>query len=323
LKISDETKVGIMAAFGIAIMIIGYSFLKGNNIFDKSVKLYAVYDRVDGLTKSSAVVVNGYGVGRIGNITMRPDGKLVAEIKITDETVRIPKNSTAKLVSLDFLGTRAVQIIFADEVNGYVVTGDTLVSALEPKLADMVNEQIAPLKTKAEGLISSIDTVMSVVQGILGNNSINNSLTNVESATARFSILAKHVDSLLLSEMQSIQGIIRNLEGVLAIVKRNGDNLDSTFANLNHLTGSLAESDIKGMITTLDSTLNEAKLLLKQINEGEGTVGLLIHDRTVYDNLEKATIDLDSLLLDFKESPGRYIHFSVFGRSDKPKTPKK
>lgn len=323
MKISDETKVGIMAAFGIAIMIIGYSFLKGNNVFDKSIKVYALYDRIDGLTQSSTVIINGYGIGRVGKIQIQPDGKLLTEIKITDESVRIPKNSTAKLVSLDFLGTRAIQIIMADEANGYVQTGDTLIGALEPKLADMVNEQIAPLKTKAEGLISSIDTVMNVVQGILGNNSINNSLTNVESATAKFALLAKHVDSLLLSEMQSIQGIIRNLEGVLAIVERNGDNLDSTFTNLNHLTGSLAQADIGGMINTIDSTLNQAKILLKQVNEGEGTVGLLLKDRTVYDNLEKATADLDSLLLDFKESPGRYIHFSVFGRSDKPKTPKK
>lgn len=313
-----------MAAFGITIMIIGYSFLKGNNVFDKSVKIYAVYERIDGLTQSSSVVVNGYGIGRVGKIHMMPDGKLLTEIKITDETVRIPKNATAKLVSLDIMGTRAIQIVLPEDVSaGYIETGDTLISALEPKLADMVNEQIAPLKTKAEGLISSVDTVMTVVQGILGNNSINNSLSNVESATAKFAILAQHIDSLLLSEMQSIQGIIRHLEGVLAIVERNGENLDSTFTNLNHLTGTLADSDISGMINTIDSTLNQAKTLLETINEGEGTVGLLLKDRTIYDNLDKATKDLDSLLIDFNESPGRYIHFSVFGRSDKPKEEKK
>lgn len=323
MKVSDETKVGIMAFFGIAILILGYSFLKGNNLFDKSLKVYAVYERIDGLNPSSAVVVNGFNVGRVGKITMLPDGKILTEIKITEDNVRIPKLSTAKLVSLDIMGTRAVQIILAPPANGYIETGDTLVAALEPKLADMVNEQIAPLKFKAESLISSVDTVMAVVEGILKNNSINNSLSNVESATAKFSTLAGHIDSLLLTEMASIQGIIRNLEGVLAIIERNGDNLDSTFTNLNHLTGSLAETDIAGLVNTIDSTLNEAKALLKQVNEGQGTIGLLMHDRQIYDNLEAATSSLDSLLVDVKNNPKRYVHFSVFGKSDKPKEEKK
>lgn len=323
MKISDETKVGIMAFFGIAIMIMGYSFLKGNNLFDKSIKVYATYKSIDGLNPSSIVILNGFPVGRVGKITMQPNGELLAEIKITEENVRIPKKSTAKLVSLDLMGTRAVQIFMADASNGYIESGDTLIGDTELKLAEMVNEQIAPLKYKAEGLISSIDTVMTVVEGILKSNSINNSLSNVESATAKFSLLAGHVDSLLLSEMASIQGIIRNLENVLAIIERNGSNLDTTFTNINHLSGSLAEADIKGMITTIDSTLNAAKVLLKQINEGEGTIGLLLRDRSVYDNLDSATASLDSLLVDFKNHPKRYVHFSVFGKSDKPEKSKK
>lgn len=306
-----------MAAFGLAILVLGYSFLKGNNVFDKTLKVYAVYERVNGLTSSSAIQLNGYNVGRVGSIIMRPDGKLVVEFKITEENVLIPKGSTAKLVSLDIMGTRAVQLILGDPSKGYIEMNDTLLPDAELELKDMVNEQIAPLKTKAEGLISSIDTVMTVVQGILGNNSINNSLNNVESATARFALLASHVDSLLLTEMATIQGILRNFEGVLAIVERNGENLDSTFAHLNTLSGSLAASDIPTLIHTLDSTLAEAKLLLKTINEGEGTIGMALKDPTIYTNLEKATLSLDSLLVDFKEHPSRYIHFSVFGKKEK------
>lgn len=308
-----------MAAFGIAILILGYSFLKGNNLFDKSIKVFAIYERVDGLTTSSAVVVNGYNVGRVGKIEMRADGKLVAEIKISEKNIRIPKLSTAKLVSLDIMGTKALQIILADNANGYIETGDTLLADMEMKLQDMVSEQIAPLKLKAEGLISSVDTVMTVVEGILKNNSINNSLDNVESATAKFALLASHIDSLLLTEMATIQGILRSMEGVLAMVDRNGENFDSTFANLKTLTGSLAEADLAGLITTIDSTLNQAKLLLKQVNEGEGSIGLLLRDRAVYDNLEAATNSLDSLLVDVKQNPKRYVHFSVFGKSDKDK----
>ena len=319
MKITDETKVGIMAAFGIAILILGYSFLKGNNLFDKSIRVFAVYERVDGLTTSSAVVVNGYNVGRVGKIEMRADGKLVAEIKISEKNIRIPKESTAKLVSLDIMGTKALQIILADNANGYIESGDTLKADMEMKLQDMVSEQIAPLKLKAEGLISSVDTVMTVVEGILKNNSINNSLDNVESATAKFSLLASHIDSLLLAEMATIQAILRSMEGVLAMVDRNGENFDSTFAHLNTITGSLANADIAGMISTIDSTLNQAKLLLKQVNEGEGSIGLLLRDRAVYDNLEAATNSLDSLLIDVKENPKRYVHFSVFGKSDEDK----
>ncbi len=319
MKITDETKVGIMAAFGIAILIIGYSFLKGNNLFDKSITVYAVYSNVNGLTTSSAVVVNGYNVGRVGKIEMRADGNLVAEIKISEKNVRIPKFSTAKLVSLDIMGTKALDIKLGDAAAGFIETGDTLLADAELNLQDMVSEQIAPLKLKAEGLISSVDTVMAVVEGILKNNSINNSLNNVESATAKFSLLASHIDSLLLTEMATIQGILRGLEDVLAIVERNGENLDSTFTNLNHLTGSLAAADIPKLLNTIDSTLNHAKILLKTINEGEGTIGLLLHDRQIYDNLEAATQSLDSLLVDVKENPKRYVHFSVFSKSDKKK----
>ncbi|MCD6066849.1 MAG: Mammalian cell entry related domain protein [Bacteroidetes bacterium] len=321
-----EVKVGIVVLVAIGVFIYGFNFLRGHNIFNPQRKLYAVYPRIDGLQEANPLLLNGYKVGQVSKIELREkEGKydVLVTFFLTSD-VAIPKNSVAKVVSSDFLGSKAVELNLTKETM-LLQDGDYLIGDSEEDLKTSVDKRIAPLQKKAEALISSIDSVMQVVTQVLNADvrrnliasfeSIKNTITTLEHTTYK-------VDTLLSSQQYAIASIIQKVNSITSNIEQNNDKLSNVINNFSNISDSLAKANVKKTIEETNKALADANLLLAQINSGQGTMGKLIKNDSLYNNLNKSAEDLDKLVKDLRINPERYVHISVFGRKDrkKPKT---
>ncbi len=324
MKISKEFKIGLVVTIAIGLFIWGFNFLKGFNMFNKDYTLYAVYPKIDGLIEANPLLINGYKVGQINKISLTQDktGKYVVLVKfLLTEDVKIPKHSVARAVSSDLLGSKAVEIVYSDETE-FVKPGDTLVAESEEGLKTAVSKQLQPLQKKAEGLISSIDSVMVIVQYVLNDKTranLDKSFESIKKAIQSLEQTAYKLDDLMESEKAKISAILTKVNNLAGMLEKNTGKIDNIIGNLSNVSDSLAKSDLKKAIADADKTLAELNKLVAQINAGQGTLGKLAKNDSLYTNLNKSSEDLDKLLKDLRMNPERYIHFSVFGRKDKDK----
>lgn len=324
MKISKELKIGIVVTLSIGLFIWGFNFLKGFNLFSNNYELYAVYPKIDGLIEANPLLINGYKVGQINKISLTQDknGKYAVLVKfLLSEDVKIPKHSTAKAVSSDLLGSKAVEIIYSNETE-FVKSGDTLLAETEEGLKSAVSKQLSPLQKKAEGLISSIDSVMTIVQYVLNDKTranLDKSFESIKKAIQSLEQTAYKLDDLMASEKAKISAILTKVNNLAGMLEKNTGRIDNIIGNFSTLSDSLAKSDLKSAIAEADKTLAELNILIAQINKGQGTLGKLVKNDSLYNNLNKSSEDLDKLLNDLRLNPGRYIHISVFGRKDKDK----
>ncbi|MGZ3931373.1 MAG: MlaD family protein, partial [Bacteroidia bacterium] len=240
---------------------------------------------------------------------------------ILNQEVKIPKNSVAKAVSSDLLGSKVVEVIYSDEKE-YVKSGDTLLAGTEEALKDQVSKQLQPLQKKANELLSSIDSVMTIVQFVLNDKTRENlskSFESIKKAIQSLEQTAYKLDDLVASEKAKISSILSKLNSVAAMLENNTGKIDNILTNFSTLSDSLAKSQLKEAISEAVKTLSELDKLVAQVNSGQGTFGKLIKNDSLYNNLNKASDDLDKLMKDLRINPERYIHFSVFGRKEKAK----
>ena len=314
MKIANETKVGILAAFSIAMLIIGYNFLKGNAIFSSETVLYARYSHVDGLGVSKPVLINGYQIGRVDKLTLQSDGTIIATLKIKGK-YEIPKNSVAKLESIDLLGGKAI-VMALGTGNVYAKDGDTL----NANVAKGLLETVQPVQKKAELIIAKMDSILTSVNSILNPNfqkNVDKSFNSIASTLASLEATSKKVDNLVGSEGTRISAILANVEAISANLKNNNDKINGILNNISSITDQVAAANFKQTIDNANKSMADLQAIVGKINEGKGTLGLLINDTKMYDNLNSASQNLDKLIIDLKENPKRYVHFSVFGGGSK------
>lgn len=318
MKISKEFKIGLVVVCSIAAFIWGLNFLKGSNLFSSQFYLYAVYPRIDNLIPANPVQINGFKVGQIKTISLvTQGGKTSVLVKFSlDEEIKIPKNSIARAVSADLLGTKAVEIIYSTN-SEFVENGDTLIAETEQGLKESFNKQIAPLQAKAENLIGSVDSVFSVVTLMLNaktRQNIDETFESVRRSIFSLEKTAYKMDDLIAVEKPKISGILNNLNGITDNLNKSEQKINNVLNNFSNLSDSLSKSQLKSAISNADNTLKELNSLLTKINEGKGTLGKMAKNDSLYNNLNKSAEDLDKLLKDLKENPKRYVHFSLFGR---------
>ncbi|MDO9000801.1 MAG: MlaD family protein [Bacteroidota bacterium] len=323
MKISKEFKIGIVVLSAIAAFIWGVNFLKGSNIFSHKYYLYAVYPKIDNLIPANPVLINGYKIGQITDISLFQQGgknKVLVKFLLTED-ILIPKGSIAKAVSSDLLGSKAVEIIYSNQIE-YVKSGDTLIAATEEGFKESLDKRIAPIQAKAENLINSMDSVMSVVNLILNTKTRDNldkSFESVRKAILTLEQTAYKLDDLVGSEKVKISSVMSNLNQITTNLNKNGQKIDNIINNVSSMTDSLAKAQLKDAIANADQSMKQLNIMLAKINEGQGTLGKLAKNDSLYNNLNKSSEDLDKLLKDLRLNPERYIHFSVFGRkSSKP-----
>jgi len=326
MKISREIKVGFVFVIALALFIWGFNFLKGKDFFSEQREFYAVYEKVDGLVTANPVSINGLKVGKVRELYF--DGSADANIIVKfviDDPILIPNNSTAKIFSSDLLGSKGINLILGDAFE-YIESGDTLRSDIEGSLKDEVNKQMLPLKLKAENLMSSIDSVVSVIQYVFNKDTRDNLAKSFESIKFTLNNLqstTSTIDTLVLSQKSRLANIIGNVESITANLKNNREQFNNIISNFSALSDTLAQSNISSTLAKANSALQGITNVLEKVNKGEGSLGMLLHNDTLYLNLESSANELNNLLEDMRLHPGRYVHFSVFGRNTDVKEKKK
>jgi phospholipid/cholesterol/gamma-HCH transport system substrate-binding protein len=321
MKIRKEVKIGFLVLLTIGLGIWGAQYLKGTNLFDDNRRFFAIYDHVDGLSASNPVVINGYKVGQVESINFLEDysGKLIVKFTVTEKNFRLPEDTKAKIISSDLLGSKSIDLnLGTSDVE--LQNLDTLESSIEASLTEAVNQQIAPLKRKAEELISTVDSAIIVVQSIFNKKArgdIGASFTSIRNSLEAFEKTMNRVDGLVEQEREHIAAIFQNVESITKNLARNNERLTQSLENIEAISDSLAGANLKQTVNNASFAMEEVAEVMEKINQGQGSLGQLINNDTLYTNLEAAAKDLDQLLLDMRLNPERYVHFSIFGRKKK------
>jgi phospholipid/cholesterol/gamma-HCH transport system substrate-binding protein len=315
-NLKKEYLIAFVVVFAIACLYWGIKFLKGVEMFSRKTILYATYPRLDNLIEANPVLVNGYKVGTINKISLiRRHGKYEVLVRmLITEKLEVPKNSVARVISTDLLGSKAIEIEYGNS-NDLAADNDTLLSEAEQGLKEAVDKRLAPLQAKIENLVGSIDSVATIVTYVLNKTSRENIIHSLES-TRKAILSLERTAKTFEQDAEKISLVISKLNSILTTLDKN---LPAITKNLNQLSDSLANAPIKNTIKDLNKTLTETKTLLDNINEGKGTLGKLAKNDSVYNNLNKSLANLEKLLGDLKDHPKRYVHFSLFGKKEKIK----
>jgi phospholipid/cholesterol/gamma-HCH transport system substrate-binding protein len=315
LKLSKEFKIGIVVTLALALLYWGVNFLKGKDIFSNERIFIAVYNDVAGLEKTNPITINGLRVGQVRDMTFTTDGeaRVVIQLVLKDQ-VDIPANSTAKIISSDLLGSKAVEIRLGDSPE-LAMPGDTLISEVEVSIKDEVNRQLQPLKAKAENLMSSIDTVLTMLQSVFSTDNTDNFAKSVKSIANSFENLESTtgtLDTLITDQKSRMERIFENIESITLNLRNNEGELNNIIANFSSVSDSLAKIQFAHTMHQVDQTVTELAGISAKINSGEGSLGMLINNDSLYIELEKTSRDLNLLLEDIRLNPKRYVRFSIF-----------
>ena len=313
-NISREAKIGITVAAAIFLLVYGLNFLKGKNIFTNRTHFFATYDNVDGLTEANPVFINGFIVGQVNKIFFAPNnsGKIIVEISLKENDLLISKNTICRVFANGLLGTQAINLVLGDDKN-YAESGDTLKGDVKSKMLDDIGDQVLPIKNKAEKLIVTIDSLVASVNSILnkgGSNNLKNALQNLSSVTAK-------ADGLLTDEKIRLDNILANVESISGNLKSGNKDLAAILKNFSSISDSLAKANIATTINNANSAIKNVDIIAAKINSGKGSLGLLVNNDSLYNNLTSASKNLDKLIIDLNQHPSRYVHLSVFGKKDK------
>ncbi len=315
MKISKETKIGAIFIIGAVLLIWGYNFLKGQDLLTRSRTFYAVYHNVSGLGKANPVYINGMQVGQVTQMYFDPalNGNIIVGLTV-DKDFPIPKNSTAEILSTDLMGTKAVTLHLGNAEN-LAVNGDTLQSKLAASLTEQVEETIGPLKKRAENLLTSIDEILVSLNATLSEEqvkSIKGSISHLNSSLSNADTIMQNISGFVVDEKSKAQEILNNLESITTNFKNNNESLTKIISNFHSLSDTLVQSNIAGTLNNVNKSMMDFSQIMNKINKGEGSIGLLLNNDTLYLELEKSSRDLNLLLEDIRLHPKRYVKFSLF-----------
>lgn len=299
MKITKEIKIALVAICGLVIMFIGMNFLKGLNLFSSTSTYFISFDDISGLSSSAPIYADGYKVGAVSDIQYDYDksGNIIIKAEI-DKQLRIPQGSSAEIVS-DMLGNVKVNLLLANNPRervaiGGIINGNINNGAMG-QLQDMVPTVMA--------ILPKLDSIAASLNMLLADPALANSLHNVETVTGNLTVTTTQLNTLLTNLNRDVPGMM----------KKAGNVLDNTTT----LTANLSKVDVAGTMAKVDATLQNVEEFTAQLNDREGSLGLLMHDPALYNNMNSTLRSADSLLIDLKAHPKRYVHFSLFGRKDK------
>jgi phospholipid/cholesterol/gamma-HCH transport system substrate-binding protein len=318
MKINNETKIGMLAVVGIALLIVGFNFLKGRNLFKKERYIYAVYEDIQGLTKSNPVVINGLQVGTVASLNGGKDLKKIVVSVSLSQDVNIPDNSLA-VINPNLLGSTSLEIKLGNS-NVYLKRGDTLLTTLSGGAFDEALKMINPVLYEVRNATKSLDSVLHVVASVfdpMTKNNIKGTLENLNKTTASFAFSAMALQTLLNPQSGALAQSLDNVNSFTNTLASNKDALNGIISNANTASANFAALDFKKTLTTLDSSVSQFNAGIQKINSKEGSLGMLLNDTKMYDNLASTSNKLNILLDDIRVHPKRYLSISIFGKKDK------
>lgn len=306
MKINNEVKTGILVLLGIGLFIFGFSYLKSNDIFVTDRTFYAVYSDVEGVVNGTPVTVNGLPVGSIQKISFHNGNKLLVKFRVEND-IEFSINSLAQIYETGLIGGKALAIIPSNDKSRKAVSSDTLKSSIAPGLTDLVNKKITNLQVKIESMVMSADSVLFKINRVFDDST----RANLRNSVSDF--------NYTIAELKETSLAIND------IVKSNKSRIDLTIGNvskiskdLSNITSSLTNSDLDITLANFKKSSEDLSFILNNINTGEGTISKLIVNDSLFNNLNEASRSIDLLLEDIRLNPNRYIHFSLFGKKNKP-----
>ena len=308
MRFTKEIKVGFLAVLGIMMSVFSYNYLKGINLFDKNRKFIVKYEKVDGLSVSNPVTMNGFKIGKVQKINFNSKNtrELLVDI-IIDNDVIFPKTSLAELYETGLIGGKAIAII-PDYKNDSTIAldGDYLKGVIKPGLTELVNQILPQVQLQIEAVMKNAEIVLQNINTLFDDETkkeLKSSIEDFSNLTSSLSETSDEISKLIANNSENLTNSLSDF--------RSASN------NIKSITDSLNSDDIKSMTTNLNSLVNNLNSITTSLKNSEGTAGKLINDKSIYDNLENATNQLNRLIEDIKLNPSRYINFSVFGKKNK------
>ena len=298
-KHGKEVKIALVALLGLFVLFVGMNFLKGLNIFSKGDVYYISFQDVSGLASSSPIYADGYPVGTVRSIDYdySHEGKTKVTIDI-DPKMRIPKGSSAVIES-DMLGNVRVNLLLANNPREKVMPGEVIPGDMAMGLM----AKAATLIPAVEKMLPKLDSILTSVNTLLANPAIAQSLQNIQATTHNLTTTTNELNRLMAGLNGQVPALVKKADGVLN--------------NTQTLTGNLAQLDVATTLAKVDATMQNVQAMTDKLNSNDGTLGLLMRDASLYNHLSSTANDADSLLIDLKSHPKRYVHFSLFGRKEK------
>lgn len=299
MKLTKEIKIALVAIVGILIMYFGINFLKGMNLFSTNNAYYMTFDDIQGLGASTPIYADGYKVGIVDGLEYdyKENGPIKVKVDIIKD-LRIPQGSKAEIVK-DLMGNLQVNLLLANNPRERVEPGGIIPGAVNGGMMD----KAANLVPVVEKMLPKLDSILASVNALLADPALAASLHNVETITSNLTVSTRELNTLMAGLNKQVPGMIGKANGVLD--------------NTNRLTANLASLDVQGTLNKVNQTLESAHQFTEKLNSNQGSLGLLMNDTKLYDNLTSTMSHADSLVIDLKAHPKRYVHFSVFGRKDK------
>lgn len=299
MKLTKEIKIALVAIVGILIMYFGINFLKGMNLFSTNNTYFITFDDIQGLGASTPIYADGYKVGTVDGLEYdyKENGPIKVKVDIIKD-LRIPQGSKAEIVK-DLMGNLQVNLLLANNPRERVEPGGVIPGAVNGGMMD----KAANLVPVVEKMLPKLDSILTSVNALLADPALAASLHNVETITSNLTVSTRELNTLMAGLNKQVPGMIGKANGVLD--------------NTNRLTANLASLDVQGTLNKVNQTLESAHQFTEKLNSNRGSLGLLMNDTKLYDNLTSTMGHADSLVIDLKAHPKRYVHFSVFGRKDK------
>ena len=314
MTINHETKVGILTIIALAMLILGFNFLKGKDVFNNSKKIYAIFPKLGSLTKSNEVKINGLTIGTVYDL--QEVDKNVSGIKVTislTRDVNIPVNSVA-YISANVVGIGSASIIIEKgDATTYLKDGDVLNTRIDEGLFGGLTSEVSPTLTKIRNSLDTVNKVLSNVNTIFDAGAKRNLQTTI----ANLALASNSLNKLLDLQTSALGAALNNVNSITGNIKNNNDSLTAVISNTKKFTEQLARLEMKKTMDTLQAAVSQLKSTMTKISSNEGTLGALINDRQLYNRLNDAVLSAEILIDDLRTHPKRYVNVSVFGKKDK------
>lgn len=328
MKTSNTVIVGILTVITLGLSYWGFNFLKGKDIFNKENTYYVVYDRLQGLEASNPIYIRGYKIGQVDDVyfTDHTHSSFTVVLNVNSD-IYVTDSTVARIFSNDLMGNKAIEIILGNNDSLRLKDGDTLIPQIEESLSEQVKLQMLPLKKEAEKLIIDLQNTAQQISYVLNENTgtkLAESFSKISKAIESIYGASNSLDSILTGGRSNISKILNNFQSISKNLKSNNEQITGILTNFEDITDSISKSNITQTLLEMDSAMSNLNTLLARVEQGEGSIGLLFNDDSLYSNLANATESLDILLKDIEENPKRYVHFSIIDvTKDKRKKKKK
>lgn len=315
---SKEIKVALFVIIVSAIFILGLNFLKGKGFFDDNSTYYAIFEQVGGMYKSDPIVVNGYQIGKMGDLTLISEGpnrgKILAEMIVSND-IKIPENSVAILFSADLLGEMNVKLIFDEETAAFHENGDTISTEIEGSLFEEIGGELTPLTDKLSITMDNVNQLFDFENE--NQQTLNYTLQSINEVLNTYNETGRILNQRLDGQLETLDALLSNVESLTATLRGNEENINEIMTNFKELSASLNKLELEQTLNNVNGTVSSLETTISKMNNPDNTLGALLNEREMYDNLEKSTESLNVLLNDVRINPKRYINITVFGGKKK------